>query len=140
MSKRHQKKRSRPNFDRRHIETARKLCEIFGATPEELAAVFDVDVTTLDTWIAAHPDLEDAIRQGSTLADASIAERLHRRAVGYTRRVRKAFFPEGGTEPVYVEIDEHHPPDVGACEFWLCNRQPELWRNVLERGEMPIIN
>ena len=139
MTKRTEKSKP-PKFDRKHIETARKLCEIFGATPEELAAVFDVDVTTLDTWIAAHPDLEDAIRKGSVMADAAIAERLHRRAVGYTRRVRKAFFAEGATEPVYVDVEEHHPPDVEACKFWLGNRQPEHWREVLVRGEVTVIN
>ena len=129
-----------PAFKARLIGTARQLCEMFGATHEELAGFFTVDMKTLDKWIRDHPEFEREIWRGSLMADGTIAERLYRRCVGYTRRIRKAFFPEGATEPIYAEVDEHLPPDVEACKFWLCNRQPEHWRNVLERGELPVTN
>lgn len=38
-----------------YAEQARKLC-LLGATNEELAAFFEVGITTLERWIKAHKE------------------------------------------------------------------------------------
>ena len=65
---------------------------------------------------------------------------LHRRALGYTVKVRKAFklkkpVIEDGKKIAEEEVletteeDVHVPADTKAVIFWLTNRIPELWKS-----------
>jgi hypothetical protein len=38
--------------------------------------------------------------------------------------------PANSDKPVLVPYQEHIPPDVTACIFWLKNRRPKEWRDV----------
>jgi hypothetical protein len=108
-------------------EQARKLCLLLGADDQELARFFDVPAATLQEWLAAVPEFAAA---GRTLADADVADRLWRRAVGYSHDAVRIFSHQG--KALEVAYTEHYPPDTTACLFWLKSRQPERWRERLE--------
>lgn len=113
-----------------YAEQARKLCLLLGADDQELARFFDVPLDMLCEWLAAVPEFAAAVRAGRTLADADVADRLHRRALGYTHEAVRIFSHQG--KALEVAYTEHYPPDTAACLFWLKSRQPDRWR---ERSE-----
>jgi hypothetical protein len=109
-----------------YAEQGRKLCLLLGATDQELARFFNVSTATLDEWLARVPDFATAIRAGKDLADADVADRLHRRAVGYSHEAVRVFSDRN------VSYVENYPPDTAACIFWLKSRQPDRWRDKIE--------
>ena len=72
----------------------------------------------------------DAITRGKPGADANVAQRLYRRAMGWEHEAVKIFMPAGAAEPVYAPYVERFPPDTQAASLWLRNRQPAKWRDV----------
>ena len=110
-----------------YAEQARKLCLLLGATDEELARFLEVPVTVLRGWLAAIPAFAAAVRAGRDLADAEVADRLYRRALGFSHDAVRIF---ADREVPYVE---HYPPDTAACIFWLKSRRPAKWRDRPER-------
>ncbi|MGJ8518028.1 hypothetical protein [Carnimonas bestiolae] len=117
-----------------YAEQARKLC-VLGATNEELADFFEVGGTTIDRWLVAHPEFKQAVKDGKTLADAQVAEKLFKRATGYSH-------PEDDIRAINGEIvitptTKRYPPDTVAAIFWLKNRQPTKWRDkpVADEGD-----
>lgn len=112
-------------------EQARKLC-LLGATDEELADFFEVHVDSIYEWKKTHPEFADALKLGKRIADANVAEKLYKRATGYSHEAVKIFAdPKTGAEMV-VPYTEHYPPDTTACIFWLKNRDKERWRDKHE--------
>ena len=112
-----------------YAEQARKLC-LLGATDKELADFFERTESTINNWKKAHPDFLDSIKRGREIADGDVADRLYRRAMGYSHKAVKIFNDQGA--PLEVEYTEHYPPDTTACIFWLKNRQKGKWRDKQE--------
>jgi hypothetical protein len=115
----------RPEF----AEQAAKLCRL-GAKDAELANFFEVDESTINRWKAAHPEFCKSLKSGKAQADAEVADRLFRRAIGYEHEAVKVFMPAGATAPVYATYTERFPPDPTSMIFWLKNRRPDLWRDA----------
>ncbi|WP_343225927.1 helix-turn-helix domain-containing protein [Luteolibacter marinus] len=107
-------------------EQARKLCRL-GATDKELAEFFGVDVATLNRWKQRHAEFCESLKDGKCQADAEVADRLFKRATGYSHEDTKILQNNGA--PVIVPTVKHYPPDTVACIFWLKNRRPDLWRD-----------
>lgn len=122
-----------PAYHPDFAQQARKLCLLLGADDEALARFFDAPLATLNDWRAAVPAFADAIRAGRTLADAEVADRLHRRAMGYSHEAVRIFNHQG--KALEVPYTEHYPPDTAACLAWLKSRQPETWRDRVESGQ-----
>ena len=108
-------------------DQARKLCRL-GATDKELADFFVTSEQTINAWKKSHPAFLDALNDGKAAADAEVADKLFRRATGYSHDAVKIFNHQGA--PLEVKYVEHYPPDTTACIFWLKNRRPDLWRDV----------
>lgn len=110
---------------------AEKLCKL-GATDEELAEFFEIDVATLDRWKVKYSGFRGALKLGKDKADAEVAEKLFRRATGYScpdvdiRVIRGKI--------VKTPLVKHYPPDTVAAIFWLKNRQRKKWRDKVETG------
>jgi hypothetical protein len=120
----------RSSYEAEYAEQARKLCLLLGADDQELADFFGVPPATLQEWLAAVPEFVTAVHAGRTLADADVADRLWRRAVGYSHAAVRIFSHQG--KALEVAYTEHYPPDTAACLFWLKSRQPEKWRDKIE--------
>ncbi len=114
-----------------YAEQAYKLC-LLGATNIEMADFFHVNPDTIDEWLRKHDNFSDSITRGKVLADANVAERMYKRALGYSHEAVKIFMPAGAETPVYAPYTEHYPPDTPAASLWLRNRQPRKWRDKVE--------
>lgn len=112
-----------------YAEQALKLCRL-GATDAELADFFEVSQTTIDNWKRDHKEFLGSIKRGKELSDAEVADRLFKRATGYSH-------PEVDirvidNEIVQTPLIKHYAPDTAAAIFWLKNRQRGKWRDKVE--------
>ena len=114
-----------PRFTPAHADLARKLC-MLGANDDDLARLLEVPRAAIDAWHAEVPAFAAAVKAGREVADATVAERLYARAIGYEHEVEKIFSNKG--EIVRESYVERYPPDVSACIFWLRARRAE-WRD-----------
>lgn len=116
----------RPEFD----QHAYRLC-LLGMTDVELAKFFGVSEPALNRWKSRHPNFRKSMVAGRDQADAKVAHKLYRRALGYSHKAVKIFCNKDGeiTEAPYIE---HYPPDTAAASLWLRNRQPARWRDKQE--------
>lgn len=73
------------------------------ATDGELARLFDVTETTINNWKNAHPEFLESIKEAKDRADANVVNALYQQAMA---------------------------GNVGACCFWLKNRQG--WRDRVD--------
>lgn len=117
-------------------EQAFKLC-LLGATDKDLSNFFGVCERTINGWKDEHPEFLQSLKGGKEQADAEVANRLYRRALGYTHDAVKIFNEDG--KPLIVPYTEQYAPDTVACIFWLKNRQPHKWRDKVEvAGELDV--
>lgn len=125
-------KRGRPSsFKPEFVEQAYKLC-LLGMTDAEMAAFFEVTEDTVNEWKKVHPEFSVSIKSGKANADADVAEKLYRRACGYSHEAVKIFMPAGHDKPFYAPYTEHYAPDTQAASLWLRNRQPAKWRDKVD--------
>jgi hypothetical protein len=117
----------KPEYD----QQVEKLCRL-GATNDDVANFFGVATSTIGKWIAEIPSFSDALKAGREKADAEVADRLYRRALGYSHPAVKIFADVKSGEEKIVEYTKHYPPDTTACIFWLKNRRPDVWRDRVE--------
>lgn len=108
-------------------EQATKLCKL-GATEKEIAHFFGV--ATISNWKTAHPEFNEALKEGKEYADANVAESLYQRAIGYSHPDVHITSHKGHI--TITEIVKHYPPDTVACIYWLKNRRRDLWRDAQE--------
>jgi hypothetical protein len=130
MKKKEQKKVGRPGkFDPTFCKKATKLC-LLGATDKDLADFFEVTESTINNWKVDYPEFLESIKKGKTEADAQVANRLFKRALGYKHPDTDIRVCDGMI--VQTPLIKHYPPDPTAAIFWLKNRQPEKWRDKQE--------
>ena len=111
-----------------YAEQARKLC-LLGATDQEIADFFDVEVRTIHRWKAAHEEFCHALKAGKEQADERVERSLYQKAIGYEQDEVKIFMPAGAEAPVYADYRAKIAPDTTAAIFWLKNRRPDRWRD-----------
>lgn len=112
-------------FNPQYCKQATKLCRL-GATDQELADFFDVAVSTINKWKIDYPDFSESLKAGKEAADAEVAHKLYRRAIGYSHKDVDIKAYEGTI--IQTPIIKHYPPDPTSMIFWLKNRQPKKWR------------
>lgn len=113
-------------YKEEYAEQTYKLC-LLGATDADLANFFEVDEATINRWKNDHPEFCESVKKGKEIADATVAEKLYHRAIGYEHPEDK-IFNDSGT-PLIVPTTKHYPPDPTAAIFWLKNRQKDKWRD-----------
>lgn len=111
-----------------------------GNSEEEISKQLGVSYSTFREYKKKHPELQAALSEGADDANGAVVNALHRRALGYTVKVRKVFkikkpVIEDGRKIAEEEVletgeeDVHVPADTKAIIFWLTNRIPELWKS-----------
>lgn len=130
-----------PKYKPDYAEQARKLC-LLGATDQEIADFFEVDVRTVYRWKADHDEFCQALKAGKDEADARVERSLYQKAIGYEQEEVKIFMPGGAEAPVYAPFRAKIAPDTTAAIFWLKNRRPAQWRDKTEQhvsGETTVV-
>lgn len=101
---------------------------MLGATNAELALVFGVSQTTIEQWLVDHAHFRKAVALGREMADVKVVRSLYRRATGLKVTKQRIATIEGKQQ--VVDLKEELPPDVGAAQFWLTNRQRTRWKDT----------
>lgn len=122
---------------------AEKLCRL-GATDQEIADFFSVDVRTIHRWKHDHDEFCHSLKAGKETADERVERSLYQRAIGYEQDEVKIFMPSGADKPVYAPFRAKIAPDTTAAIFWLKNRRGDQWRDKSEqdvnlKGDLPDI-
>lgn len=118
-------------YREKYNKQAYRLC-LLGATDDELAEFFEVDVSTINRWKIDHSGFYESLKKGKMSADSRVAERLYERAMGYSHPEIHVSNHQG--EITQTELIKHYPPDTAAAFIWLKNRQPGKWRDKIEVG------
>lgn len=113
------------------VEQARKLA-LLGATDQEIADFFKVEVRTVYRWKHDQDEFCQALKVGKDVADERVERSLYQRAIGYEQEEVKIFMPSGAAEPVYAPFRAKVAPDTTAAIFWLKNRRSGAWRDKSE--------
>lgn len=119
------------NYTPEMARQAAKLSEL-GATDQEVADFFDVDVRTIYRWKHDHDEFCQALKTGKAVADDRVERSLYQRAIGYEQEEVKIFMPAGAENPVYAPFRAKVAPDTTAAIFWLKNRRAADWRDKQE--------
>lgn len=109
-------------------EQATKLCAL-GATDQEMADFFKIDVRTIYRWKHDHEDFCQALKAGKDAADERVERSLYQRAIGYEQDEVKIFMPAGAKKPVHASFRAKIAADTTAAIFWLKNRRRAEWRD-----------
>lgn len=99
-----------------------------GATQEEMATFFNVNITTLEKWIATKPEFAAAVRRGGIEFDMRVVSKLGQRAIGY--EYTETEITDGPKGYQRKTTKKHVPGDVTAQIFWLKNRRRNEWTDV----------
>jgi hypothetical protein len=105
---------------------------VLGATDQEVADFFDVDVRTIYRWKHDHDGFCQALKAGKDIADDRVERSLYQKAIGYEQDEVKIFMPANAAQPVYAPFRAKIAPDTTAAIFWLKNRRKEDWRDKSE--------
>jgi hypothetical protein len=124
-------------YKEEYNEQVRKLC-LLGSTDKDIASFFGVDERTINNWKLEYPNFFQSIKEGKEYADANVADRLYKRALGFEHDSEEIKIVDGGIER--VKTRKIYPPDPTSAIFWLKNRKSKVWRDKQddEREEKPI--
>ena len=111
-----------------YAQQAAKLCAL-GATDQEIADFFEVEVRTVYRWKTEHEDFCQSISSAKEIADSRVERSLYQQAIGYEQEEVKIFMPSGAPAPVYAPFRAKVAPSATAAIFWLKNRRPDEWRD-----------
>lgn len=103
-----------------------------GATNEQVAEAFGINVATLYSWKKKYTEIDDALKRGKRPVDFEVENMLLKSAMGfeYEEEIMNVVKMNDGSERRYVrKLKKYQPPNVTAQIFWLKNRKPEIWRD-----------
>jgi hypothetical protein len=119
----------RPSLYQPEYAVQAKKLALLGATDQEIADFFEVDVRTVYRWKHNHDEFCQALKAGKDIADDRVERSLYQKAIGYEQDEVKIFMPAGAAEPVYAPYRAKVAPDTTAGIFWLKNRRSAEWRD-----------
>lgn len=114
-----------------------------GWIDSQIADYLGVHRTSIKVWKNKYPDFFQFVKENKRIANESVVFSLYERATGYDYYEQKIHFDKDGN--VYTaDTVRHVPPDVGAIRYWLNNREPENWKDVVhnqnENKETPMFD
>jgi len=122
----------RPTLYRDEYARQAEKIALLGATDQEVADFFDVEVRTIYRWKHEHPEFCQALKVGKDVADDRVERSLYQKAIGYEQDEVKIFMPANSEAPVYAPFRAKIAPDTTAGIFWLKNRRSGQWRDKQE--------
>lgn len=98
-----------------------------GMTNEEIAIAIGMTPSRFQHLLKKYPDFREQLNESREEPNHKVEQSLFKRALGY--QVKEIVQKAG--KPVQVTIKEFAPDPV-SCIFWLKNRSPKRWRDVIE--------
>jgi hypothetical protein len=119
-----------------YADLVRKL-RMCGLSHQRICEIFEVSPQTIEDWRSSIAEFASSWNEGGDLADGVVAHALYHRAKGYEHAAEKLWYDSKTGDIKRASYIEHYPPDVGAIELWLTNRQKDTWK---KRGQVDINN
>lgn len=98
-----------------------------GLTNDEIAVAIGMTSGKFKNMLDKYPDFREVLNEAKEDPNYKVEQSLFKRALGY--QVKEIVQKAG--KPVQVTIKEFAPDPV-SCIFWLKNRSPKRWRDVVE--------
>jgi len=146
MAKKAKKKTGRSTkYKPEYAKIAGELCREKGYTDKNLAVYFKVSEATIYNWKREFLEFLESIKKGKDEFDSrEVEQALLKRAKGYTY-VETTRELQGDDEEIIDEeseisiqtlvvtkkVHKHIAADVKAQIFWLKNRQPQRWSDMM---------
>lgn len=110
-----------------------------GLTDKDIAKNMNIAYSTFRVWKDKHLALSAALKESKEIADFKVENSLYKRANGYeyTETTKEARLnPNTGKYELIVtkEVVKQVIPDTTAQIFWLKNRQPDKWREKIDKA------
>lgn len=102
-----------------------------GLSEEQIAHNMGIVSSTLRKWKNDYVAISAALKRGKEVVDREVENSLHKRANGFTQKIKKVRFDRDG-EMIEYEEEVYFPPDPTSMIFWLKNRKPKEWRDKQE--------
>jgi hypothetical protein len=137
LSRRSRRAIGRPSgYKSAYVDQAFKFC-LLGLDDKRIAELLGTSRAGLNRWKRSYPRFREAFERGRDGADAAVAGALYQRAIGYSHPAEKIHFDKDGNvhRAPYIQ---HYPPDTPALNFFLANRQRDLWRRDPVAGDLNI--
>lgn len=108
-----------------------------GLTYEQIAKNIGVNVKTLWEWRKGYLPISNALKKGREVADYEVENAMFKSATGYYIEEEKKYIKRiDGNPTEHIEKTRRYvPPNVTAQIFWSKNRNPEKWRDRIERHD-----
>lgn len=106
-----------------------------GLTMKALAKEIGITEPTLKKWRNENPEIEAAIKRGTTPLDDRMESELYMNAIDrYVAEDEIVYDYDANGQLVRERIVsrkyKHIKADTTAQLFWLCNRRPSVWRDI----------
>ena len=98
-----------------------------GKVDRDVAEAVGCSLKTVRNWRKQFPSFLQAFKEGKAEADKKVERALFERAVGYSHADEKIFCQDGRIHR--APTVKHYPPCMNAIQFWLTNRQPDVWKH-----------
>jgi len=122
--------RKKITIEEQHCWIAEQACTI-GATVDDLSRMFGVTIPTISRWMRDDYKFFIAVKNGRDRFDTEKVESsLLKRAQGYEKDITEERVTKDGKIRCIKTL--HFAPDVGAAIFWLCNRNPQRWKQIAQ--------
>lgn len=112
-----------------------------GLTDKEIAENMKIAYSTFRVWRDKNSALSAALKESKDIADFNVENSLYKRANGYeytevTKEIKMN--PKTGNYELMItkEVTKQIVPDTTAQIFWLKNRQPDKWREKIEKTDI----
>lgn len=112
-----------------------------GLTDKEIAENMKIAYSTFRVWRDKNSALSAALKESKDIADFNVENSLYKRANGYeytevTKEIKMN--PKTGNYELMItkEVTKQIVPDTTAQIFWLKNRQPNKWREKIEKTDI----
>jgi hypothetical protein len=130
------KGRGRPTaYHKSFVKISFQLCRQHAYTDVKLAEVLGIGLTTLYQWKEKYPEFREAVQGGKDVFDKEYIESaLVKRAKGFVRKrlLQRTFTRAGLKTTEITEVAEEVAGSVEAQKFWLVNRNPQRWKQLVQ--------
>ncbi|MBU0959799.1 MAG: helix-turn-helix domain-containing protein [Nanoarchaeota archaeon] len=103
-----------------------------GIIDEQFQKTLGIGKRTWDRWKKEDPEFMTLLKNGKELADNDVVKSLFKRTMGYQYHEVTREPNLNGVLVITKQVIKEVPPDVGACAFWLKNRQRDKWKERIE--------
>lgn len=122
-------------YDERHHPTTAMMLKATGYTEEEIADILGINPDTLYTWKKKYPAFAEALKMTAAQANSQVKASLFKRAIGYEYEETKTSVVKKGDGTQETKVEKIHKtviPDTTAQIFWLKNKCPEEFKDVID--------